>query len=76
MNAQNAQKVEELLDESNACIGMIDEIRCKCKIYLEKEPDDSMVKSMSQMQNDLTKYSFRLKSIHKELCDYGVISKV
>lgn len=75
--------VDKKIREFNACLGMIAEITVKCNLIKERISSDwspeqeeyqkEANKSIQQMQSDLSKYSQRIKQIHRELKEYDSI---
>ncbi len=67
---------KELIDEHMGLMGMIAEIKAKCRLCKSKIQEMDVESSVEQMRNDLATYSRRLDEIYEELKSYVVISDV
>lgn len=79
------RNTESLINEGFACLGMINEAGIKCLILKQrinkKHKEGSFTKPLidgirseiSQIEQDISKYSRKLKLIHKKLGNNGTI---
>lgn len=72
-------RVEELCDEAIGLIGMIGEVKARCALFENRMDEDnpqefyqSVVSACRRMQSDLHTYDIRLRSIYRELENYGI----
>jgi uncharacterized protein YukE len=79
-------KIKRLIRQGFSYLGMIDEARSRCVLLKQKfqknqsdflfESNDKFDAEMGQIRMDLSKYSRKLKRIHKELEENGAFSKL
>lgn len=75
------EKFDKMIAEAYSCIGMIAEVRSKCKL-LKSNLDSGRItpkeckKSVNQMKADLCKYNSKLELIGEELIKNGHISQL
>lgn len=80
-------KIKRLIRQGFSYLGMIDEARSRCVLLKQKfqksqltefaiDSNDKFDAEIGQIRMDLSKYSRKLKRIHKELEENGAFSKL
>lgn len=82
----NQEEIKMALDEYSSCVGMISEVRAKLLLLKNKtrlavdsgcltlDMIQETERCLIRIKSDLSRYTNRLRIIHKEFLDHGIIS--